>query len=70
MNVLVEACEVDLDYLIGETGKSAEQVIKELSSLMSSTNDKDFEIISQQSNFQLIKPLEPRWLRLYQISVY
>jgi len=67
--VLVEACRVGLNYLVGEMGASGEQVIQELSSLAECVRSVDIEVIGQQHNFQLIRPLESNKLKLYRIQV-
>lgn len=65
--VLVEISQIDLDSLRGELGQSVEEVIEALNSMVSNIDDEFFEIVSQQSNFQLTKSLEPGRASLYHI---
>lgn len=66
--VLVKASRVDISCLQGEQGQSAQQVITGLANMLSGVGTELFAVVSQQSNFRLIKPIDVRQLRLYYIK--
>jgi hypothetical protein len=71
--VLVEVSRVHISNLQGEQGESAQQVIGTLAQLLSKLPTEPFEVLievlGQQSNFQLVKPVDARWLQMYKIRV-
>jgi hypothetical protein len=67
--VLVEASDVRVSELQGERGQSVQEVVDTLEKLVSSLDMKFFQLVSQQSNFSLIRPVEASRLQLYNIKV-
>jgi hypothetical protein len=67
--VLVEASDVRVSELQGERGQSAQEVVDTMEELASSLDMKFFQLVSQQSNFSLTRPIKASRLRLYDIKV-
>lgn len=68
--VLAEVSEVDVSSLMGETGENPEEIINEISNITALQGDEVvFDAVIQQSNFRLIRSLEPGKAKLYKIKI-
>jgi hypothetical protein len=67
--VLVEVAHVRVTELKGERGQSAQEVVDTLEKLASSLDMKFFQLVSQQSNFSLVRSIKASRLQLYDIRL-
>jgi hypothetical protein len=65
--VVVEAHDVQADWLLSERGESPGQVLELLQSILDDHDDDLFDLFTQQMNFELVHPIPPSQLRFHRI---
>lgn len=65
--VVIEARDVQADWLRSERGEPCEEVLEALQNILDDDDDDMFDIFTQQMNFELVHPVPPSQLRFHRI---